>query len=275
MADRQSRVSAAPGAAFSESFVEADDFRIRYREAGQGEPLVCLHGGGGLRLSRAHDILAQKRRVVAFEIPGFGDSPANERSESLEDLGRTMNKTVAALGIERFSMMGISFGSKLALWMAIVRSAPIEAIVLLGPAAIRLEDGPVPAHSSPERAAMLLYAHPERQPAQEPLAPEIAAKQRALTRRLLGPPRDAAFESRLKAVETPVLAVFGTEDKVTPPAAAHLYREILPNCHLMMVYDAAHAMDADRPEAVASVVDDFLERGERFLVRRTSGLIHP
>jgi pimeloyl-ACP methyl ester carboxylesterase len=275
MADRQSRASPAPGAAFSESFVNADGFRIRYREAGRGDPLICLHGGGGLRLSRAHDILAEGRRVVAFEIPGFGDSPANERSASLEELGRTMNEAVSALGIDRFSVMGTSFGSKLALWMAIVRPAPIQAIVLIGPAAIRLADGPVPAHSSPEQAAALLHAHPERQPAPEPLAPEVAAKQRALTRRLLGPPRDAAFESRLEAVEAPVLALFGTEDKVTPPAAAHLYREILPNCHLVMVYDAAHAIDADRPEAVASVVDDFLERGERFLVRRKSGLIHP
>jgi hypothetical protein len=42
-----------------------------------------------------------------------------------------------------------------------------------------------------------------------------------------------------------------------------------------MVYDAAHATDADRPEAVASVVDDFLRRQESFLVRQKSGLIHP
>ena len=85
-----------PGAAFSTAYVEADGFRIRYREAGAGEPLVCLHGGGGLRLSAAHDILAKRRRVIAFEIPGFGDSPANTRSESLEALGRTMNAAVKA-----------------------------------------------------------------------------------------------------------------------------------------------------------------------------------
>ena len=67
----------------------------------------------------------------------------------------------------------------------------------------------------------------------------------------------------------------GTADRIAPPEAAHLYRESLPNCHLIMVYDAAHAIDADRPEAVASVVDDFLKRREYFLVRQESGLIHP
>jgi pimeloyl-ACP methyl ester carboxylesterase len=105
--------------------------------------------------------------------------------------------------------------------------------------------------------------------------PEIGAKQRALTTRLLGPPRDAVFEARLRELETPVLALFGTVDRVTPPEAAHLYRELLPNCHIVMVYDAAHAIDADRPEAMASVVEDFLKRQARFLVRDKSGLIHP
>jgi len=39
---------------FREDFVEADGFRIRYCEAGDGPVLVHLHGAGGPRLSRAH-----------------------------------------------------------------------------------------------------------------------------------------------------------------------------------------------------------------------------
>lgn len=270
-----SPASSPPGAGFSTAFVNADGFRIRYQEAGQGEPLICLHGGGGLRLSGAHDLLAKRRRVIAFEIPGFGDSPANTRSESLEALGRTMNAAVKALGIERFNLMGTSFGTKLALWMALADPAPVNAIVLVAPAAIRLDDRAPPAAVSPEQALALLHAHPERHPVRDPVPPEIGAKQRALTTRLLGPPRDKPFEDRLRSLETPVLALFGTVDRVTPPEAAHLFPEILPNCHIVMVYDAAHAIDADRPEAVASVTDDFLERHERFLVRNKSGLIHP
>jgi pimeloyl-ACP methyl ester carboxylesterase len=64
---------------FVERAVEADGFTIRYLEAGEGPPLVCFHGGGGLRMSRAHELLAATHRVIAFEAPGFGSSPANER----------------------------------------------------------------------------------------------------------------------------------------------------------------------------------------------------
>jgi len=267
-----------PGGDFSDSEIEADGFSIRYREAGSGDALVCLHGGGGLKLTGVHDILAASRRVVAFEIPGFGASPENTRSASLEELAGTMNAAVSALGIEAFAVMGNSFGAKLALMMAVVRPEPIQSIVLVAPAAIRLDVPPAaidPRADPRADPSTLLYAYPERQPTAEPTPPEIQAKQRALVGRLIGPPRDRPFEDSLSAIEVDVLALFGTLDRVTPPEVAHLYREIIPTCNLVMVYDAAHAIDADRPEAVASVVDDFLTHHEGFLVRRKSGIIHP
>jgi pimeloyl-ACP methyl ester carboxylesterase len=133
----------------------------------------------------------------------------------------------------------------------------------------------VPTHVTPAEAARLLYAHPERQPKASPPPREMVAKHATLTSRLLGPPRDAPFEALLAKLPHQVLAFFGTADEVTPPEGAHLYREILPHCHIMLVYDAAHAIDADRPEALASVVGDFLARQDRFLVRNTSGLVEP
>lgn len=262
-----------PGKQFSEGFVDADGFRVRYLEAGNGTPLVCIHGGGGLRLSVTHDLLAAKHRVVAFEMPGFGSSPENTRSQSTEDLARCMNEAIAKLGIGRFNLMGTSFGSKVALWMAVLNPEHVEAIVLMSPAAIREREGPVPTRVTPQEAARLMYAHPERHAAAPP-PPTLVAKNAALTSRLLGPPRDPPFEARLKELKHEVLVLFGTEDKVTPAEGAYLFREALTNCHIMLVYDAAHAIDADRPEAVEAVVTDFLIRKEQFIVREQSDLIH-
>jgi pimeloyl-ACP methyl ester carboxylesterase len=262
------------GESFKEASIDADGFHIRYVEAGSGPAVICLHGGGGLRLSPAHDLLARDYRVIAFEMPGFGRSE-NSRATSTEDLAQSMNEAVSALGVERYSLMGTSFGSKVALWMAIQRREPVEAVVLISPAAIRAQEGPVPTRVSPEEGAKLLYAHPERQPKSPPPPRELVAKHAAFTSRLLGPPRDAGFEARLADLALPVLALFGTADRVTPPEGAHLFREALPNCHIMFVYDAAHAIDADRPEALASVAGDFLARKGQFLVRNTSGALYP
>jgi len=267
--------TAVPSALFTEGYIEADGFRIRYKEAGQGEPLVSLHGAGGMKLYRSHALLAEQYRVIVFEVPGFGDSPANERSQSMPDLARTMAQAVTNLGLERCNLMGNSFGGKLALWLAVQQPEQVQALILVAPAAIRPEGGLPPSALTPEQLMARLYAHPERQAPLPPLDPAIRAKQQALVRRVMGPPRDEALESRLPGLNIPVLVLFGTMDRMIPPEMGRLYCETLPNCHLILVYDAGHEVDADRPEAFVSVVSDFLQHHEAFLVNRQSGLIHP
>jgi pimeloyl-ACP methyl ester carboxylesterase len=261
---------------FAERTVSADGFEIRYLEDGDGPPLVCLHGAGGLRLSRAHELLAATRRVIAFEIPGFGASPANERSASLRELAATIVAAADALGLEGFDLWGTSFGGKLALWLAVDAPQRLGALVLAAPAAIR-QPGVRPPENPAELAA-ILYHHPERltlSPRTPPPSPEVAAKQRALVQRLIGPPRDAELEAAMRELAVPTLVMFGTEDRLTPPELGRHYPELLPDGHLVLIYDAAHALDADRPEAFAALVSDFLEQRGQFVVRRTSGLLYP
>jgi pimeloyl-ACP methyl ester carboxylesterase len=96
---------------FVERTASADGFDVRYMDDGEGPPLVCFHGAGGLRLSRGHELLARTRRVIAFEAPGFGESAANGRSGSLRDLAATMLAAIDAVGLERFALWGTSFGA--------------------------------------------------------------------------------------------------------------------------------------------------------------------
>ena len=90
-----------------------------------------------------------------------------------------------------------------------------------------------------------------------------------------GEPGDAELERRLAELTTPTLALFGTDDTVIPPETGRRYPELLANGHLVFVYAAAHAISADRPEAFAEVVLDFLERHEAFIISRTGTVIHP
>ena len=255
--------------AFREDFVEADGFRIRYMEAGDGPALIHLHGAGGLRLSRAHDLLAQRHRVIAFEMPGFGNSPENTRSATSPEMAATMAAAVSALGIQTCNLWGTSLGAKVSLWLAIQAPRLVSALVLMAPAAIRPEDAKGPPSGSPEQMARLLYAHPDRMPPLTPPDPAEAAQTRRLVMRLAGPNRDADLEARMRALETPTLVVFGTHDRVIPPELGRRYKELLPNSHLAFVYDTAHRLDAERPEAFVEIAGDFLERHEAFVIRRT------
>jgi pimeloyl-ACP methyl ester carboxylesterase len=123
--------------------------------------------------------------------------------------------------------------------------------------------------------ARRLYAHPERLSALPVPDPAVQAKTRALVARLRGPDRDADLESQMRRLPTPSLVLFGTLDRVIPPEMGRFYKELLPNCHLVFVYDAGHAISTERPEAFTEVTVDFLERREAFVVSRTETVIHP
>jgi len=243
-------------------------------ETGEGKSLVHLHGAGGMRLTPGHDLLSRQFRVIAFEMPGFGSSRENTRTRTMAELAGTMAVAAGELGIDKFNVMGTSFGGKVALWLAVQRPERVESLVLEAPAAIR-PAGSEPPSGSPEEMARRLYAHPERLGPLPMPDPAIQAKTRALVARLRGPDRDTELENQMQGLATPVLVLFGTLDRVIPPDMGRSYKEILPNCHLVFIYDAGHAISTERPEAFAEVTLDFLERREAFVVNRTSTLIHP
>jgi pimeloyl-ACP methyl ester carboxylesterase len=80
---------------------------------------------------------------------------------------------------------------------------------------------------------------------------------------------------RLSEVAAPTLVVFGTGDRQDVQETGRVYAEMIPNGHLVFVYDAGGAIGRDRPEAFAEVVADFLERHEAFIINRTPTVIHP
>jgi pimeloyl-ACP methyl ester carboxylesterase len=207
-------------------------------------------------------------------MPGFGDSPENTVSRDLPELAATMVKAARELGLDRFGLWGTSFGGKTALWLAAAEPQRVDALVLEAPAAIRPPGTRRPS-GSPEEITRRLYAHPERMPPLPAVDPAVQAKTAVLVERLIGPGRDPDLEARMPRLAVPTLVLFGTMDRVIRPEIGHLYKELLPNCHLVFVYDAGHAIAAERPEAFAEVAADFLERREAFVISRTPTVIHP
>ena len=262
------------GAAFKEGHVEADGCRIRYAEAGQGSPVLMLHGAGGLTLSKVHEALAKNYRVMAFEMPGFGRSPANSQSQSVKDLAQTMALAAAQLGVDKYALVGTSFGGRVALWQALQSPQQVDLLVLIAPTAVLPEGYTMPS-LAPDQIGQRMFAHPENTPARPPVDPVPVAKEMALLQRIKGTSRDTELEGKLGEVQTLTLVVFGTADKVVPPEMGRTYRERMPNCHYVMVYDARHAVAAERPEALTNTITDFLDLRETFVVSRRDGRINP
>jgi 4,5:9,10-diseco-3-hydroxy-5,9,17-trioxoandrosta-1(10),2-diene-4-oate hydrolase len=262
------------GTGFAQHEVAADGFQIRYFEAGNGEPLVYLHGAGGLRMSPALDLLSQQFHVYAIEQPGFGSSAPNTRSTTVQEFAATVDRAIEAIGLERYNLVGTSFGGRTALWLALQAPEHISALVLESPAALVPSNHQRPS-VPPEQRAALLYAHPERVPSHEPLPASVSSQQEALLRRLARPNPDTELEAALRTLRLPTLVLFGMRDALIPYSMGRRYRELMPNCHLVLVYDAGHAIGFDRPEAFSEVVSDFLTKHEAFVVTQESALVNP
>src|ERR1700761_4284848 len=265
----------APGAGFTEGTVEVQGFTVRYFQAGEGEPLAVLHGAGGPQFSRALDFLARQRRVVLLEMPGFGEQ-ANDVHQAPAELAEAVAEAFAAIGIDRYQLLATSFGGGIALHVAHAHPDRVISLVLEAPAAFR-EGATSPAEIAPEDMVRRFRVHPERVPAFTPPDPAVMARTWPLVERLLGsrPEFDQEPPDRLPEGDIPTLVLFGDRDGIVPAENGRTYRRLMPNCSYVLVHDAAHDIQGDRPEAFADVAGDFLARGWQFLLPEQSTLINP
>jgi pimeloyl-ACP methyl ester carboxylesterase len=262
-------------AAGKEDHLEVDGFRIRYGESGPPQPVgtVVMLEGMTWGLSRLHDALVQKYRVITLELPGFGESPTNTRSQSVQELASTVAQAVAQVVPENYTLIGTSFAANVALWQTLQAPDKVEALVLIAPTTILPVAGPL--GGAPEATARRLFAHPEKAGGLASVDPAIVAKEQALVQRLTGGRHDAEAERRLGEIPCATLVLFGTEDQLMAPEAARLYRACIPNSNIAFVYDAGHLIEAERPEALVNAVSDYVELRETFIVGRQTGIINP
>jgi pimeloyl-ACP methyl ester carboxylesterase len=88
-------------------------------------------------------------------------------------------------------------------------------------------------------------------------------------------PADTSLIERFAALKIPTLVLFGTRDPEVPSDAGRRWRALLPGCHIVWLYEAGPDLTAERPEAFAEIVLDFLSDPGAFLVNRRSGALQP
>lgn len=262
----------APGADFVEKTAEADGFTITYHEAGHGDALVHVHGAGGPSMSFALDRLAREFRVIAVELPGFGKSEVNERTQSPAEMASTLAAFIKALELAPVFLFGTSMGGVVATHCAVDHPDAVKALILEGPGPFRSGATP-PSARTPEELAVAFNNHPERVSYRQPAAPE--PERWGLVMKIMGDEHDASLEARLHEIEVPTLAFWGIDDGIIPPVSGRIYKSNVPHCAYVLVNDAAHDVQGDRPEAVAELVGDFLKQGMNFVVNGRDGRINP
>lgn len=241
---------------------------IPYRVAGTGPPVLYLHAAGGARATAGLALLARSRRIHMPVIPGFDGTPTVGSVATMRDiagLGAAFIETVIG---EPADVIGQSFGGWAAPWLALDRAEAVGLLVLECPAGFRPAGHPPPS-SDPELRLRQMFAYPERRPP-ETRSEETLARNRDMLHRYHGSEtRDDALIGRLGEIGAPTLILLGTKDGRMPRESVQLLKDRLPRGFLVYVYDAAHSIETDQPERFANLVEDFLRRGETFIVNQT------
>jgi pimeloyl-ACP methyl ester carboxylesterase len=239
-------------------------YEIQYRVAGEGEPVVMLHGAGGFRNDqRAFEGIAEHFQVLVPSMPGFDGSSAGTAA-SFVDLADVMAEFIRSVAGGSAKVIGESFGGGVATWLAIRHPDVVSRLVLAAPAGLRQEGGPPLLGLSPQEMAVILYGQaPTTQPTPEEAERRGKNRQNAGRLSSARPGFDPELLAQLPQIKAPTLVVWGTADRMIWPTQAHYFVEGIPGARLTSIEGGPHVLSSVVPDAFLAAVLEFLGAGAR------------
>lgn len=273
------------------SFVEVDGMRLHYVERGDGKPIVMLHGMAALVQdligSGLVDRAAERYRVIAFDRPGYGYSERPRgRLWTPEAQAELIRAALNKLGIERPLVLGHSWGTLVALALALDHPDEVAGLILLAgpyfpvrraePVLLALPSVPV-IGTTLANTAMPLLARAIRPRivrqifAPDPVPPAFAAFPAKLALRpshIQATAGDAGLlqlagfrlAKRYAELRLPVAIVAGDEDRLVPYAQAERLHALLPQSSLMRLRGHGHMVHWIAPDDVMAAIDEAAAR---------------
>ena len=255
--------------------IEAGGKRLRVLDFGGGEgtPIVFVHGfGGDLNTWMFNQpALAEKRRVVALDLPGHGGSTKEIAAGDAASLAAAVAEAMAALGIGRAHLVGHSMGGAVALTLAQLRPQSSASLTLIAPAGLgeaidgALIDGFVRAGRRREMQEVLtrLVHDPalvSRQMVEDVLRyKRLDGVQAALEKMAAAwfPGGRQALDLRpaLGALAVPVQLIWGREDRIIPVAHAEALSGRLP---VHIIEGAGHLPHMEKSGEVNRLIAGFV-----------------
>lgn len=237
---------------------------LRHTVSGQGEPVLLLDWAPWESTALA-DALSANYRVCNVAPPTeAGTAP------SLQLAADAVIHLATGWGMEPFSMVGVSLGADVAAWLALRHPDRVAAQVLVSPTCVR--PAPLQPVDTPQQARDAMLAHPDQGdialPAAERTASLAAMRSQWSEQKIL-------TISQLNGITCATLVVIGQEDRLVERSEGSTWKAGTPNCHTCYVYDAGHAIAAERPDALMGVTLDFLVRRDTFIVENRSNLVTP
>jgi pimeloyl-ACP methyl ester carboxylesterase len=266
---------------------QLDGRRVHYVDLGEGEgpPVVFVHGLGGCWQNWLENLpaVAERRRVVALDLPGFGRSELPAGELTITNYTHTVEALCDALDLGPVVVVGNSMGGFVAADMPLHFPDRVERLALVAAAGITVTDlrrepartfmrlGAVVAAIGAKRiehflvrpvTRQLAYGWVVRHPTR--LAPDLLWEQAqgmgapgfVLALDALG---NYDFRDRLPEIACPTLVVQGTDDIVVPERDAYEFERLIPRSRTLIMKDTGHLPMLERAPTFNQALLEFLE----------------
>ncbi len=272
-------------------FTQAMGIRTFYLEAGEGEPVVLLHGLGATCASMLPTLeaLSRRYRVIAPDNPGFGETEKPFRPYHAAFFARWLNAFLDETGIDRAVFVGNSMGGRIALEMGIRFPGRTRGLVLLTPsmawkrfrrfvplARVLLPELACVPLRLPRSQVMGALKTMFSKPSRLEQAWYDAAVDEFL--RVFRDPRgrvgffsaarqiyleesfgEKGFWERLKKIEQPALFIWGRHDRLVPAKFARYAEQAVPHARSVILPDCGHVPQFELPIETHRLIENFLE----------------
>lgn len=263
-------------------FIFIEDALIHYRDEGEGEPLVLLHGSfASLHTFDAWvERLSKHYRVLRFDMPGFGLSDLEESAQlTIPTYVHYLRRFLNLMGIDRCFLAGSSLGGWIAWEFAVADPQRVRKLVLMDAAGyLSLDNVPLPFQMAraPFISGMMKYSI--QRPLVERFVSQVYSDQRKITPELIdryyelfakrgNPEAFLSFAKgrfrdntpHLRNLQVPTLIIWGEDDRWLSVQNAYRFHEDIPYSELIIYQHVGHIPMEEVPETTARDLRIFLE----------------
>jgi pimeloyl-ACP methyl ester carboxylesterase len=250
-----------------EKTIEINGIKTFIRIKGEGEPLLILHGWGvGLgSWINVQDELSKYFKVITLDLPGFGKSDFPEIGWGIDDYVQFILDLISSLGINKFHLVGHSFGGRICIKLAVKHPERIIKMILIDSAGIR--------HKKTFRKKLCYFIASILNPFSN--LPGYQLLQKFFYKFILrntnyleakGTKRETYIKvvkedltPFLEKIKVPTLIIWGKRDKITPLKDGYLMHKKIKNSELRIL-DCSHNPHLKIPEVLAKTILEFINK---------------
>ena len=274
--------------------IDLHGHEVVYRIAGEGPPVVLIHGmvNASRHWAAVAERLAERHLVIAPDLIGHGDSATPRGDYSLGAHAAVIRDLLSALGIERATMVGHSLGGGVAMVYFWQFPERVERLALVSSGGLGDEVSPLLRSAALPGASALISLATHRRVTGTLDRAGTALRERGswvggqlqAIARALRPLESAgqreAFVQTLRAVidrhgqrvsatdrlyllrDMPTLIAWGERDRTIPVEHGVAAHRAVPGSRFVTIPGAAHFPHLERPDALAAVLEDFIASTE-------------